>query len=140
MLARAGLKILDEVLEKAPTPGVKKKRLLQQAKKLRAVEAAGIWSNPSLVAEVRRQRIRIEKEACKIVVQHGSPRTKPWKRRAVNRAHKLLVDFGKSPSLSADGPWHKLATILLGNLDTDLFEYLRDYRFPGRRRRPRCRA
>jgi len=135
MLACRGLKILDKAL----TPAVKRKRMLQQVKKLRAVEVS-IW-NERLIREVKRERAKLENEADKIVVRQGSPRKRKSKHRAVLRAHDLLADFGvRPPGLSRDGPWHRLATILLGNLDADLFEYLRDYRSPGRPRRPRRRA
>jgi hypothetical protein len=117
-------------------PGADKRALLKQAKKLRAVEIAGVLWNESLIDRVKRERIFIEKYAASIVVRHGS---RPWSKGRVNAVHLaecLLARFqGGRPALSIGGDWHRLAKILLGPPDSDLFDYMREHRSPGRRRR-----
>ena len=61
------------------------------------------------------------------VVRKGSPRLSYARIAAVDAAYVLLRKYGRSPTRvgGREGRWHKLAKVLFGNEDADLFDYLK---------------
>ena len=58
-------------------------------------------------------------------VRKGSP-LPSWARIvAIDNAYRLLKKYGKKPTRSRDGLWHKLARVLLGKEQADLFDLLK---------------
>jgi hypothetical protein len=61
----------------------------------------------------------------KFEVSKGAPRRSNTRIAAVWQAHILLEKYGKRPpGFSREGPWLKLARVLLGNQQADLFDYM----------------
>jgi hypothetical protein len=58
-------------------------------------------------------------------VRKGSQRVKLARTAAVDSAFLLLRKYGKKPTLGRDGHWHKLARVLLGKTQADLFDDLK---------------
>lgn len=105
------------------TPAEIRGILAKQVETLRKIEDDAIYER-AFRDHARRERERIE-PLNEREVPLGSRRPSSAKFNAVRFAHDLLADFGKrKPGLSRDGNWHKLALILFGNAEADLFDYM----------------
>jgi hypothetical protein len=58
-------------------------------------------------------------------VRKGSPRPSWARIVAIDNAYRLLKRYGKKPTRSRDGHWHKLARVLFGKEQADLFDLLK---------------
>jgi hypothetical protein len=97
---------------------------------LRAIEVSDIryYVRQSWMDELKSLRQWFEETADKIKSRHGSRRLRKSKQIAAIYAYALLVKFGtRPPGLTRNGTWHRLATILYGSEQADLFDYLRRF-------------
>ena len=100
--------------------------LVKMVGSLRHIEKNASLVSKSYRDQTRRERERLEKLAD---MRPGSSRVSLAKFNAVHFAYHLLANFGKGPpGLSREGPWHRLAGILFGDVNADLFEYLEYYK------------
>ena len=123
-----------------PTAAQYKKNLLKLAKTLQdAIELTGKAFPPeyqiprgkdSWIREhLKRHLEETERVINSIskVVRKGSPRLSYARIAAADAAYILLRQYGRSPTRvgGREGRWHKLAKVLFGNEDADLFDYLK---------------
>lgn len=105
------------------------------AKALRTIES----SNSTLTADdVLMERVQYWRKICDLTLDGwatspGSKQKDAAKEAAVLSAYELLANFGdKPPTKTREGPWHRLAGILLedpsdGPSDADVFHYMRNF-------------
>jgi hypothetical protein len=116
------------------SPAAHKRKFGQFAKKLRAIEVSDIrhYAKQSWMEELTSLRRWFEETADKIKLRHGSRRLKRSKQFAAIYAYALLLKYRTGPpGLTRDGTWHRLATILYGSEQADLFDYLRRFTKPS---------
>ena len=122
------------------TPAQYKKDLKKLAKRLRADIELAAKAFP-LEYQIRRgkdSRIWVEEELKRLLeeteqaikwtsqrVRKGSPRPSWARIVAIDNAYRLLRRYGKKPTRSRDGLWHKLATVLFRDERADLFDLLK---------------
>jgi hypothetical protein len=119
------------------TPAQYRSLLQKLAKRLRAdIELAAKAFPPeyqirqgkdSWIGEELKRHLKVTEDAIDWIskrVRKGSPRVSEARIMAVDDAYLLLKRYGKRPTRYRDGDWHKLARVLFGNEQADLFEYL----------------
>jgi hypothetical protein len=108
-------------------PAESKRQLLRDARKLRAAIPA-VHRNNKLIEDLNREVKFVEDYANSIVVGKGKPRRSMARHNAVHQACELLKKYGsKPPRKSRKGKWHRLAKVLFGDPDADLFDYIERY-------------
>jgi hypothetical protein len=132
---RIAIEFVDRLRgQRGQTPGQRRDELVMLCKVMHNMEKASDrlflngwpegWPSP---AQIRDQRKYIEgliKETK--VPRNGGKQPEIAREWAVRDARDLLSEFSdKKPRLTRDGAWHKLANILYGKLDADLFEDMR---------------
>ena len=83
--------------------------------------------NVSWIGEELKRHLKETQQATDWIskrVRKGSPRVSHARNAAVDAAYLLLKRAGKKPTRSREGDWIKLARVLFGNEDADLFDYL----------------
>jgi hypothetical protein len=125
-----------------PTPAQYKKNLLKLAKTLQdAIDLAGKAIPPKYELQLRRSKdswigeelklhLKKTEQAINWIskgVRKGSPRLSYARIAAADAAYILLRKYGRSPTRvgGREGRTHKLAKVLFGNEDADLFDYLK---------------
>ena len=112
----------------SPSPKIHKTYLFDKIRKLKAVEDI-VDSSAYVKNQLELLRELYQNYADTIIVRPGSRQPSNAKRIATHYAHWLLKEYGsRPPGVTSGGTWQKLATILYGIREADLFEYLRDYR------------
>jgi len=107
-----------------------KNDLERLAKRLRVdIElAAKAFPLDSRIAEELQRHLTETEQAIKWTsqrVRKGSPRPSWARIVAIDNAYRLLRRYGKKPTRSRDGLWHKLATVLFRDERADLFDLLK---------------
>jgi hypothetical protein len=128
------LQDLKKFFDGMPSAGQLKLLLDEFCEALRKAELAGkalpkIMRPDDLLAKMESHRQVVKDYAAALRVPAGAKRRDPIKANAATLAHELLVGFERSPGITRDGPWHKLANALYAlatNTEADLFAYLRD--------------
>jgi len=125
-----------------PTPAQYKRDLQKLAKTLQgAIDLAAKAISPEYEYQLRRRKISWIGEPLKLHlketelainwigsrVRKGSPRVSNARTIAADAAYILLRRYGRSPTRvgGREGRTHKLAKVLFGNEDADLFDYLK---------------
>jgi hypothetical protein len=127
-------------VEKSEQAAAEQRKLLQQLAKTlrRAIKLAGQARREEYKPRPTPWDSRIDGLKCFLMetenaadycsrfeVSKGAPRRSNTRIAAVWQAYILLEKYGKRPpGFSREGPWHKLARVLLGNQQADLFDYM----------------
>jgi len=127
-------------VEKSERAPAEQRKLLQQLAKTlrRAIRLAGQARQEEYKPRRTRLDSRIDDLECflketeaaadyasKFEVQKGAPRPSSKRAAAVWQAYILLEKYGRQkPTLYREGPWHKLARVLFGDEEADLFDYM----------------
>jgi hypothetical protein len=125
-----------------PTPAQYKRDLQKLAKALQgAIDLAAKAIPPEYEYQLRQRKVSSFGEQLKFhlketelainwfskCVRKGSPRLSNARIAAADAAYILLRKYGRLPTRvgGREGRWHKLAKVLFGNEDADLFDYLK---------------
>jgi hypothetical protein len=140
--AHNGVRNLRENRQAAP--GKAREQYRQVAKVLRKLEALAdegalfFWPSALTIpeddgafprAKIRECRERYEMIASGMYVPRKSgPQENYAATTAFEKAHKLLVDFGHTPTKTRGGAWHALGVILFDDPDAELYQAFIDFR------------
>jgi hypothetical protein len=120
-LVRAGI----ELQKRTPSPANYSRRFRKFVKSLKKVEDAG----RNLVSDTFMEQVRRYREEYEVLIERsiprkGSRRLSTARMEAADISYSLLLNFSRSrPSLTAGGLWHRLAAVLFGDANVDLFNF-----------------
>ena len=118
------------------TPAKQRNLLRKLAKKLHAVinladQLDDYWCDnfdiSSRMRDLEKLAQAMEADAAVIGKKKGARPYNEVRAVAVWKAHTLLTEYSKPPTLYREGDWHELARVLFGDEQADLFDYMEDY-------------